>query len=112
MTPTNGIATCPDCGATAGEGGACACQSRRVLRFIQQLDCGHCARTIGVVILAQLRAPVLVPRGLRCRWCGGQPQPGETISQNVYPTLPRIASRVGRPPRWLEEQRRLERSAS
>lgn len=94
------------------EGTACACQSRRILRFIQQLDCGLCSRMIATVILAEPGAPVLVPRGLRCRWCGGQPQPGETVRQTVYPRLPRIAPRVGRPPRWLEEQRRLERNAS
>ena len=110
---TNNItATCTDCGATVIDGSACACHSRRVLRFIQQLDCGHCSRTIGAVILAEPRTPVLVPRDLRCRWCGGQPQSGETIRQTIYPTLSRIAPRVGRPPRWLEEQRRLERSAS
>lgn len=112
MATTTSTATCPKCGANAIEGVPCACQSRRVLRFIQQLDCGHCSRTIAAVILAEPRAPVLVPSGLRCRWCGGQPQPGETIRQSVYPTLPRIATRVGRPPRWLQEQRRLERSAS
>src|ERR1700716_2498143 len=112
--------TCPDCGTTtlaptlgAADAAVCTCPpAPHRLSYVVELNCGQCARTIGSVVLAQPRAPVLVPRTLRCRWCNGPPQPGDIISQKVYPTLPKMeAPHPGRPPRWLAEQRRRERSA-
>src|SRR5437868_2658753 len=106
--------TCPDCGTTtvaptleAVDAAVCACPPAPPgVRYLAELVCAHCSRTIGVVILTGPRSPVLVPRGLRCRWCGGQPLVGEVLSQKVYPTLPKMeAPHRGRPPRWLVEQR-------
>ena len=97
---------CPDCGTisiapTLDELDAmrCGCPpAPRRMRFIVELQCAHCARTIGGVVIAHLRAPVLVPRNLRCRWCNGPPQPGEVLEQVIYATLPRMVPRLGRPP--------------
>src|SRR5438128_2263618 len=110
--------TCPDCGTTtvaptleAVDAAVCACPpAPHRVRYVVELNCGHCARTIGGVVLAEPRAPVLIPRNLRCRWCNGPPQPGDIISQTVYTPLPKMAApHRGRPPHWLAEQRRLER---
>jgi hypothetical protein len=103
--------TCP-VAATLDELDAakCACPPLpRHVRCLVELNCGHCSRTIGAAILPDPGSPILVPHNLRCRWCGGQPQPGDIIRQIIYPTLPKMAPpHRGRPPRWLVEQRRRE----
>ena len=109
---------CADCGtiivaSTPDDvlGAVCACAGRRVVRHLVELVCAHCAREIGTVVLAGPRAPILVPRRLRCLVCGGQPIPGERTEQITYSPMPRVVARRGRSPRWLVEQRRLQRSA-
>src|SRR6266853_280333 len=104
--------TCPDCGtsivaATSDDvlGAVCACAGRRIVRHLVELICAHCAREIGTVVLAGPRAPVLVPRHLRCPHCGGQPIPGERTEQITYSPMPRVVPRRGRPPKWLRELR-------
>ena len=106
---------CPDCGSTtvgATLGAVCSCQGRPSYRYLTQLACMLCSREVATVVTRQPNAPILVPRHLRCRECGGQPLAGETFRQVVYPSVPFEQPRRGRPPRWLVEQRRLERSAS
>ena len=78
---------------------ACACPpTPQAVRHLLELNCSLCARTIGAVILAEPRAPVLVPPIWRCHCCGGQPQPGDILSQTVYVQLPKMARpRRGRP---------------
>ena len=104
---------CPDCGtitvgATQDEvlGAVCACQGRRIVRHLVELVCVHCARYITTVTLPQTRAPILVPRQLRCINCGGQPIVGERIAETTYSPMPRVAPRRGRPPKWLQDLRR------
>jgi len=110
---------CPDCGSPMVEailddvfGAACACQARRTYRYLTELVCTLCSREVATVVTDQPNAPIRVPRQLRCQHCGGQPLAGETVRQVVYPRVPPERPRRGRPPRWLVEQRRLERSAS
>jgi DNA-directed RNA polymerase subunit RPC12/RpoP len=110
---------CPDCGttivgATPDEviGAACACQARRTYVYLTELVCTLCSREVATVVTGQPNASIWVPRQLRCRPCGGQPLAGETARQVVYPRVPLEQPRRGRPPRWLVEQRRLDRSAS
>jgi len=110
---------CPDCGTTVVGarlddvlGAACACQERRTYRYLTELVCTLCSRVVATVVSGQPKASVWVPRQLRCRHCGGQPLAGETVRQVIYPKVPLEQPRRGRPPRWLVEQRRLDRSAS
>src|SRR2546430_538335 len=72
----------------------------------QTCSCADFARYITTVELAQPRAPVLVPRRLRCINCGGQPIAGERITETSYTPMPRVVPRRGRPPKWLRELRR------
>ena len=44
---------------------------------------------------------------MRCGQCGGRPVVDDVLEVSVYPDLPRVQARRGRPPRWLVEQRRL-----
>jgi hypothetical protein len=110
---------CPDCGTTiVGAmpedvlGAACACQGRRTYRYLTELVCTLCSRVVATVVSGQPNAPIWVPRQLRCRHCGGQPLAGETVRQVIYPSAPLEQPRRGRPPRWLVEQRRVDRNAS
>ena len=110
---------CPDCGttivgATLDEvlGTDCACQDGRTYRYLTELVCMLCSRVLATAVTCQPKAPILVPRRLRCLHCGGQPLPGETVRQVLYPSVPIEPARRGRPPRWLVEQRRQNRSAS
>jgi len=110
---------CPDCGTTTVGatiddvlGAACGCQTRRTYRYLVELVCSLCSRFVATAIAEQPRTPILVPRQLRCRHCGGQPLAGEALCQAVYPSVSHEKPRRGRPPRWLVEQRQLERTAS
>jgi DNA-directed RNA polymerase subunit RPC12/RpoP len=110
---------CPNCGTTIVGArlddvldGACACQARRTYRYLTELVCTLCSRVVATVESAQPKASIWVPRQLRCPHCGGQPLAGETVRKVVYPSVPLEQPRRGRPPRWLVEQRRLDRSAS
>ena len=110
---------CPDCGTTTVGatlkdvlGAVCACQARRTYRYLVELVCTLCSRVVATVVVDKPNVPIWVPRQLRCRHCGGQPLAGETVRQVVYPRVPLEQPRRGRPPRWLVEQRRLDRSAS
>jgi DNA-directed RNA polymerase subunit RPC12/RpoP len=110
---------CSDCGTTTVGatpedvlGAACACQARRTYRYLVELVCTLCSRQVGTAVVDQPQAPIRVPRQLRCSHCGGQPVAGEAVRQVVYPSVPREPARRGRPPRWLLDQRRLERNAS
>ena len=107
----NWVDRCSDCGSTLVaatledlDAMACACPpTPRAVRYVVELNCSMCARTIGAVILPEPRAPIMAPRNLRCGWCGGQPQPGDILSQTVYAQLPKMArSRRGRPPKKAE----------
>ena len=110
---------CADCGTTTIAatfedvlGAVCACQARRTYRYRVELVCTLCSRTVATAIVDQPGAPIRLPRQLRCLHCGGQPITGETFRQVVYPSVPREQPRRGRPPQWLVDQRRLERTAS
>ena len=105
--------TCPDCdtrivASTPDDvlGAVCACQGRRIVRHLVELVCVHCARYITTGTLPQTRAPILVPRQLRCISCGGQPIAGAYTTQTAYTPMPRVVARRGRPPKWLQELRR------
>src|SRR5437763_1020201 len=82
---------CADCGtvsvgATPADvlAAVCACAGRRNVRHLVELVCVHCARHVATVVLAQPRAPILVPRQLRCLICGGQPITGDRTTQTSY----------------------------
>ena len=110
---------CPDCGSTIVgatlddvPGAACDCRARRTYRYLTELVCTLCSRVVGTVVVDKPNVPIWVPRQLRCGHCGGQPLAGETVRKAIYPSVPLVQPRRGRPPRWLVEQRRLDRSAS
>ena len=101
-------------GATLDDvlGAACACHAHRTYRYLTELVCMLCSSVVGTVVVDQPKASIWVPRQLRCPHCGGQPLAGETVRQVVYPSVPIEQPRRGRPPRWLVEQQRLDRSGS
>ncbi len=110
---------CSDCdtfttAASQGELDAlvCACAGAKpTVQYLARLVCLSCARPIATIVLGDPRQPVLVPPALRCSQCGGQPVLDSIDTHRLEPQLPRQHVRRGRPPRWLVEQRRLERIA-
>lgn len=77
--------------------------------YLLELVCLHCGRRIGDAVVAKPSAPILLPRTVRCRHCGGPPVPSGHQSQRptkkVTPFGPDEQPRRGRPPTWLVEQR-------
>ena len=110
---------CPDYGTTTVGatpedvlGAACACRGRRTYGYLTELVCTLCSRVVATVGFDRPMASIWVPRQLRCSHCGGQPLAGDTVRQVVYPRVALEQPRRGRPPRWLVEQRRIEKNAS
>lgn len=104
----------PLSGATIDDvlGAVCACHARRTYRCLTDLVCTLCSRAVGTVGFDRPMASIWVAPQLRCSHCGGQFMAGETVRKVVYTSVPLEQPRRGRPPRWLVEQRRVDRNAS
>lgn len=84
----------------------CTCQRRHSTRYVVELVCAMCGRPVGTLIAQRAAARIMVPRETRCSQCGGRPVVDSVLEVAVYPDMPRVQVRRGRPPRWLAEQRR------
>jgi hypothetical protein len=113
---------CADCGtvtvaATLADVDAACCACKPIERhyvYLVELVCMLCARRLGDAVAPTSTAPIYVTAQLRCPHCGGQPWPSGHVSRRdvtKYPAFTDRPPRRGRPPRFLLEQRRLERSA-
>ena len=101
---------CDDCGsiitgATADDvlAASCRCHERRTTQLVVELVCLMCGRELGTVQVPKVTTRVLIPTGLRCDRCGGQPVVDDIYSVSVYPNLPPMHVKRGRP-----HKRRLE----
>ncbi|HEY1296616.1 MAG TPA: hypothetical protein VGJ60_26355 [Chloroflexota bacterium] len=102
--------TCEDCGATivaatADEvlGVSCACHQQHTTQYLVELGCLMCGREVSTVTVSRVDARILIPGGLRCDQCGGQPVVSDVCAVSVYPNLPRMHVRRGRPPGTRQE---------
>jgi hypothetical protein len=123
LLPSGNVAElCADCGTLTVattiddlDAACCACKPiDRQYVYLVELVCMLCARRLGDAVAASSSAPIYVSALLRCPNCGGQPSPsGDVSCRDIteYPTFADSPPRRGRPPRWLVDQRRLERSA-
>ncbi|MBV9322857.1 MAG: hypothetical protein JO352_03595 [Chloroflexi bacterium] len=110
VTSGNYTDTCEDCGATivaatADEvlGASCACHQQRTTQHLVELACLMCGRAVGTLTVARVDARILIPRGLRCDPCGGQLVVSDVFAVSVYPNLPRMHVKRGRPPGTHQE---------
>ena len=85
----------------------CTCQRRHSTQYLVELVCVMCGRPVGTFVAKRATARIMVPQEMRCGQCGGRPVVDDVLQVPVYPDLPRVQARRGRPPRWLVEQRRL-----
>jgi hypothetical protein len=95
--------------------------------YLVELACLQCGRLLGLLEAPHWpwsgyvrfqpsgdRRCTQVPdwRRLRCLACAGNPYPDGVQTKRVYAPLSRddlLESRRGRPPKWLSDQRRMER---
>jgi len=84
----------------------CTCQQRHFTQYLVELVCVMCGRPVGTLVAQRPAARIMVPQEMRCGQCGGRPVVDDVLEVSVYPDLPRVQGRRGRPPRWLVEQRR------
>jgi DNA-directed RNA polymerase subunit RPC12/RpoP len=96
---------CDDCGTvTRGRtidellAATCACQSRRIVRYVAELVCLACGRPIGSISVPRPDSRLLARHRLRCSHCGGMPFVDEFYPVSDYPDLPLLPAKRGRPP--------------
>ncbi|MBV9168839.1 MAG: hypothetical protein JOZ81_01985 [Chloroflexi bacterium] len=96
--------TCDDCGAVIVGAtvedclaATCACNQGRIVGHVVDLGCMQCGREIHTLTVPHVDSRILIPAGLRCTVCGGQPIVSDMTAVSVYPDLPKMKVKPGRP---------------